>query len=392
MLKKDSPRCQIEAKLAQGAAPEEVACALNDLADRYVLEGRCDDEVVCTYERALELFEQAGGVQQPDAANVRNNLAQVRLDRGQYGLAEAQARAAVEIMRHLFDQPELVAAADEGSLVACRQIQLQGLRRLGAALRLQGGFEEAERELMTTLDFAREHMGAESEEVAACHNDVGVLYKYWGRWTDAQTHYLQAQALLEAIHGSGSPKLATVLYNLGGLAHAREQYAAAESMCQRALELQQRSLPPEDPQLAVTYGTLAAIYHGLGRHEEALGHYRRALRMHVDRLGTDHVEVALLVNGLGAVAEDLGHLAEAEALYERALRLREYLLGNAHPAVAMCWNNLGLLYSKIGKGAQAPAAFERALAIFEASYGSQHVHTLGCREHLAAARAALSEY
>jgi hypothetical protein len=34
--------------------------------------------------------------------------------------------------------------------------QLQGPRRSGAALRLQGGFEEAKRELMTAVDFARE--------------------------------------------------------------------------------------------------------------------------------------------------------------------------------------------------------------------------------------------
>jgi hypothetical protein len=51
---------------------------------------------------------------------------------------------------------KLIAAADEASLVARRQIQLRGPRRSGAALRLQGGFEEAKRELMTALDFARE--------------------------------------------------------------------------------------------------------------------------------------------------------------------------------------------------------------------------------------------
>lgn len=65
-------------------AGDELACALNDLADCLVELGRCDGEILALYQRALDLFTQSSGIEQTDAANVLNNLAAVHYDSGDY--------------------------------------------------------------------------------------------------------------------------------------------------------------------------------------------------------------------------------------------------------------------------------------------------------------------
>jgi tetratricopeptide (TPR) repeat protein len=370
----------------QPDAPDDLASALNDLGDAFAAQGRCDAEVLALYRRALQLFIDAGGEDQPDVANVLNNLASVHYERGEYQDAEQLSARALAIMDALFAQDDLVAAADPDSLDACRRIQRGALSLYASARRAQGDYAGAEAPLRRALSMVEEHFGADSEDMARSLNDLGMLYKYWGRFAEAEPLYLRARAILAARHGENAPELAYVFYNLGGLNHALGNYAAAEIWCRQSLALQERIHGEGHPQLAVTHGTLAAILDGLGRYDEAEELYRRALAGHVARHGTEHPEVALNLSNLAALAETRGRLAEAEALYLHALHIRERCLGPNHPQVATCLNNLGMLAPRIGEGAQAESLFRRALDILERSVGADHPHTRICREHWEKAR------
>jgi len=365
----------------QPDAAEDLASALNDLGDVLAAQGRCDGEVLALYRRALQLFVAAGGEDQPDVANVLNNLAGVHYDRGEYRDAEQLSAEALAIMDALFAQDDLVAEADPDSLAACRRIQRGALSLYASARRAQGDYAAAEAPLLRALAVVKEHFGEDSEDMARSLNDLGMLYKYWGRFADAEPLYRRAQAILAAYYGENAPELASIFYNLGGLNHALGDYATAETWCRRSLALQQSIHAEDHPQLAVTHGTLAAILDGLGRYDEAEDLYRRALASHVARHGTEHPEVALNLSNLAAIAEARGRLAEAEALYLHALRIRERCLGPEHPQVATCLNNLGMLAPSIGKGAEAEGLFRRALDILERSAGAEHPHTQICRAH-----------
>jgi tetratricopeptide (TPR) repeat protein len=370
----------------QPDAADELASALNDLADFLAAQGQCGGEVLVLYRRALALFEASGGTEQPDAANVLNNLASVHYDLGEYGEAEALAERAVAIMDGLFAQEELVADTDTDTLALCQRIRRHALSQQGAARRAQGRYVEAEAPSRRAVALMEEHFGPDNEETATSLNDLGVLYKYWGRYDQAETVYRRAHLILESLYGPDAPELAGILYNLAGLDHARGRYAEAEPLCRQALALQETAFADDHPKLAVTRGTLAAILDGQGQYDEAEALYRRALATHVARHGTEHPEVALNLNNLGAIAEARGRLAEAEALYLRALHIRERCLGPEHPQTATCLNNLGMLYPAIGKGREAETLFRRALDILEKTAGPNHPHTLICREHWEAAR------
>ncbi len=365
----------------QTDADDELASTLNDLADCLLAQGRCDEEIVALYQRALDLFIDSGGLEQPDVANVLNNLAAIHYELSDYATAQTQAEQALAIMDGLFAQKELVAETDAETLALCAAIQLRALTQAATALRAQGCYTQAEPLLTRALTLATQDFGADSLETADSLNNLGVLYKYWGKYQQAETLYQQALAILKQHYGSEHFELAGIFYNLAGLRHARAEYAEAELLCRKALALQTAVLPDAHQQLAVTRGTLAAILDGQGRYDEALALYRKALATHVTRYGTEHPEVALNLNNLAVIAEAQGYFAEAEALYLQALHIRERCLGSEHPQVATSLNNLAMLYPSIGKGKEAKALFHRALQILEKTVGAEHPHTQICREH-----------
>jgi len=365
---------------------DDLAAALNDLADLLAGQGRCDGETLALYRRALALFESAGGSDQPDVANVLNNLAAVYYEQADYGKSDALAGRAAAIMDGLFAQEGLVADTDADTLALCQRIRARALGQQCAARRAQGRYAQAEPPVLRALELIEQHFGAASEDAAASLNDLGVLYKYWGRYAQAETVYRRAHGILEGQYGPDHPALATVLYNLAGLDHARGRYREAEPLCRQALALQETLYGDDRPELAVTRGTLAAILDGQGRYDEAESLYRQSLATHVARHGTEHPEVALGLNNLAAIAEARGRLAEAEALYLSALQIRERCLGPRHPQTAICLNNLGMLYPAIGKGGEAEALFRRALGILEETAGPDHPNTLICRAHWESAR------
>lgn len=363
----------------QPHAADELACALNDLADEWVAQGRCDAEVLALYQRALAVLTDNGGLHQPDAANVLNNLAAVQLELADYPAAQASATQALHIMNGLFAQADLVADTDAETLAACQTIRQQAMRQLAHALRAQSRYPEAE--ALLHLALAEQPLGEPTEATADTLNDMGVLYKYAGNYAQAESCYQQALTILQDLYGKGQPELATIYYNLAGLHHARKQFSAAELLCRKALALQAASLPDQHPQLAVTRGTLAAILDGLGRYPEAEALYRQALANHVARYSTEHPEVALNLHNLAANAQLRGHGAEAEALYLQALHIRERCLGADHPQVATCLYHLALLYPRIGKAPEAAALLQRAVTILAHSLGEEHPQTQQCRAH-----------
>src|SRR5439155_25419661 len=103
----------------------------------------------------------------------------------------------------------------------------------------------------------------------AALNALGMLYKYAGRFDEAAALYDRALGLAERIHGSEHVSLASLLHNVGGLEHARGEYAKGEAPARRSVELRERALGADHPAVAADVAALAAIVDGLGRHDEA---------------------------------------------------------------------------------------------------------------------------
>jgi tetratricopeptide (TPR) repeat protein len=322
---------------------------------------------------ALGAFEAESGPFHPDVANVLNCLARVHEQRADYAAAEASARRSVDIMRQVREQAE-------GEDID--RLYLQSLTCLGDVVRIHGRYDEAEPYLREAIAIGEASLGGEDEDVVTALNSLAVLFKYNGRFDEAAALYARALRAAEAA-GAADESLATLLHNIGGLEHARGNYAAGEAPARRSVELRERALGPDHPLVAADLAALAAIVDGLGRHGEAERMYVRVLSIFERTYGPDHYEIAINLNNLAGVRHAQGRVVDAEALYRRALSIKETLLGSDHPDVALSLNNLALLLEGTDRSAEAGLLYQRALEIFASRLDARHPKIVACAKNYA---------
>jgi tetratricopeptide (TPR) repeat protein len=352
---------------------EQQAIELQQRSWQLQSEGRFDEAAQAARE-ALRLIEESTGSQSPDVANLLTELADIEHQRGDYPAALSNAERARCIEDTL--GPEFVGED-------AARIRLRTLASIGATWRTLGEYARAELHLEAALAVARSQFGDGSEDLAIAQNDLAVLYKYWGRFDDAERLYRLALASLVALHGEEGLPCAGLYHNIGGLLHARGDFALAESPARRAWQISQRYLGEDHAQTVLDAVAYAAVLEGLKRYEECERIYRAALPILERTFGERHVESAALLHNLAAVVDVRGDLDQAELLYRRALALRETLLGESHPDVALTSSNLGQLLARRGQTAEARRLLERAVVILQRS-NPTHPHLAAVAAHLAA--------
>jgi tetratricopeptide (TPR) repeat protein len=258
----------------------------------------------------------------------------------------------------------------------------RALDRLAVRLRVRGRYRAAERWQRLALRVAERVLAPTDPELVTFINNLGVLYKYTADFESAEALYARALGIAEALD-SNDLTLATLLHNVGGLAHARGRYAEGEPHASRAAEIRERVLGRDHPDTVADVGALAAILDAQGRHGEAEALYRRALASFERALGPDHYEVAVVVGNLAALCQATGRAPEAERLYARALSLKTKLLGPRHPEVATTLNNMAVLCKAGGRYSEAEALYLRAFAIFRRVLEPGHPSLGACLENLA---------
>ncbi len=259
----------------------------------------------------------------------------------------------------------------------------RALRPFGTAQRARGLYLEAEQTFRSALASASVAFGPESLEVAELHNDLGMTYKYAGRFAEADEAYGRARAILEAMPDADPEDLAALFHNLGGLAHARGDFEAAEPLARRAIEIRSQALGERALATLLDRSAHAAILTGLGRIDEAETSIRDLLGDLEAALGVDHPEVAVALNNLAAILQARGELTEAEALLRRVITIRESRLGDVSPVLAVPLNNLATVLELQGRAGDAAALYERAALLLESSVGDDHPSLVAVRRNAA---------
>jgi len=220
---------------------------------------------------------------------------------------------------------------------------------------------------------------------AAVVAGVAFAYAPWRLEQDGHMHVLSsggiplALALLVRGFGDDHPDIATLEHNLGGLEHARRDFAAAEPHARASVELRRRLLGPDHVSTAEDEAALAPILHALGRDEEAEALLRHALEILERELGPDHPEVAGAWNNLGSTLADPDASGDA---YRRALAVKERSLGPEHPSVAITLNNLAVNAKRRGALDEAEALYRRSLEILEGRVDPDHPNLALTRRNL----------
>jgi tetratricopeptide (TPR) repeat protein len=196
-------------------------------------------------------------------------------------------------------------------------------------------------------------LGPNHPDVAESLNNLAVLYKNQGRYTDAEPLYRRSLTIEEKALGPDHPAVATSLSNLASMYVDQGRYGDAEPLHRRSLAIREKTLGPNHRDVAASLSNLAELYRLQGRYADAEPFHRRSLVIREKALGPNHPDVWESLNNLAELYRVQGRYVDAEPLHKRSLAIAEKTLGPNHPHVAVSLNNLAVLYKNQGRFADA---------------------------------------
>ncbi len=204
------------------------------------------------------------------------------------------------------------------------------------------------------LEMLRDWYGTGHPRTATALNDLGVGLAGAKRFDEADPLLREALAIQERLYGKTHQAVGSTLHALGMLAAYRERYAEAASLCRRAGEVF-RAVHGERHPLYASGLICEARALLLARREPAKAEAltRKALAIFTAALPREHRDVAITEGRLGLARLQQGRFAEAEPHTRAAL---EFLAGRYGPDRELAVeqrNYLAAIYAGLGHSKEA---------------------------------------
>jgi len=242
-----------------------------------------------------------GLTNQPQSeAYLRESIAKVYLDLGDYHSAEAMQRRTVALYQQLYPNGhrELAFALDS----------------LAVILGLQGQLPEAESLSREAVAMGKKLFGAEHADIAAWMTDLAMILKHEGRYADAETIYREALAKNRKLLGNEHREVVTSLNNLSIALAEQKKYTEAEGLIREALQMGRHLWGNEHPSTARHLTSLTEMLMRQGKLPEAEATGREAVALEKKVSGPEHADVATALANLAGVLAEQDKLPEAEAM------------------------------------------------------------------------------
>ena len=130
---------------------------------------------------------------------------------------------------------------------------------LGAKRRRHGHYHRAFVLQRLALRLAETELPADDHRLVPFLNELGLVCKFTGRFELGERVYRRALGIAESSAICGANATATLLHNLGGLAHARGRAGEGEPHARRGLALREALVGGDDPAVAADLAALAAL-------------------------------------------------------------------------------------------------------------------------------------
>ena len=238
-----------------------------------------------------------------------------------------------------------------------------------------------------------EHIfGPQAIECVAGMNDLAALYESLADYAQAETLYRKVLEIRRKAQGTRHPDYAAALGSLGSLYHLLGDYARAEPLLRESLEVFRSSLGPKHLDCVAALNNLATLYHVAGEYGRAEPLLREALEISKQLVGEGSPHYARSLNNLAGLYCSMGDYARAEPLLRQTAEISKGVDGPTSPAYATCLNNLAGLYYSAEDYDRAEPLFRQALALRESALGRKHPDYAACLDNLAGTYEALGQY
>lgn len=311
------------------------------------------DEALTLYERGLRLLAVSEQLDRSPIVSMAQYLHAILANQRDPDGRMATCQAMIEIAEAL--------RGPHHPLVAV------GTNELGCTLNEMEKWSQAHEPLAKAVRLMDEGGENHGTLYAAYLADWGLALHYVERCAEAREAYERAIALVAAADGPKHPAIVDYNMRLRNIAIEMDDLPAAIEYAERALRLQESSLPPSD--LSVVRCTLAlsdAQWQG-GRRDDAKETLNGAMRLLSESAGPNHQYMAVYAEQLGEYCQQTGDLVAARDYYQSALDVTENDVGPDHPAVADRAVKLARVLAEIGNHDAAEKRFAQARKIAEAN-------------------------
>jgi tetratricopeptide (TPR) repeat protein len=291
------------------------------------------DKAVAFYQKALQIFEDAGDLYK--AAGAYHQLGSLAQEQQHFDEAVAFYQKALQIFE---DAGDLYKAAS-------------GYHQLGSLAQEQRQFDEAKAFYYKALQIKED--AGNLYKAAHTYHQLGSLAQEQRCFDKAVVYYHKSLHILEDV--GNWYKAATNYHQLGRLAQEQRHFDDALAYYHKSLHIL------EDVgdlyKAAGNYHQLGRVAQEQRRFDEAIAFYQKALQIYED--AGDFYNAADEYHNLGMVAQQQRRFEEATAFYQKALQIFED---------AGDFYNAALVYHNLGVVAQQQRRFDEATAFYNKAF------------------------
>lgn len=221
-------------------------------------------------------------------------------------------------------------------------------------------YAEAEKWYLREQEIVVQRHGVESIAAAAIADDLGSLYRAWGKDSVALANFEKAFTLRERLLGPGNKDTLDSLASLSHSLRVLGKLDRAEECARRALKGLSRTLGLEHSQSIWALNELANILKQQRRYKEAEELLREELALEIKIHGPRSADVAYVLDSLGTILRFQRQWEKSEQNYREALEIYEQVEPQPAKATAIVLDNLGSLHLDMGRYPAAEAWYLRA--------------------------------
>lgn len=270
-----------------------------------------------------------------------HTIGEILTTRGSLQLAKGRSDLALESLEQA--QKTFMEAREQESRENARCLSL-----LGLVFSSTGKYRQAESNQLMALQIRMKIFDAQSEEVAASYNNLGLVYSQ----TDADKaleFYEKALPIYQKLHGGEHQKIAIANTNIGMTYNKLKLYGDAITSLETALAIWKKKYPAGHPNEALVLSNLGQTYLNIGNKQSAHDYFVKALTIYNHFYNGKHSDISYTLNMLGNLALEDNKYDSALIQFQKALIANSPAFDNQdinkNPSTKSYYNAKVLLYT-----------------------------------------------
>ena len=262
-----------------------------------------------------------------------------------------------------------------------------GWERIGRLLISVGQVRKAEELYMRLLA-----QTWDENDAGSCHHHLGYVKSAQGDYTKALSYYEKALDMQQKTLPDNHPSLANTLRDTGEVHRTMGEYLKALPYYEKARDMQQKTLPDNHPDLAISLRCVGMVHANMGEYSRALFYYEKCHDMEQKILSANHPSLAISFGNMGRLYDQMGEYSKALSHSEKCRDMMRRTLPADHPYLASSLSNVGDVYTHIGEYSKAVSSLQESLHVFRKTLPAMHRHIAVAHNRLGVVFMNMKEY